>query len=99
MVSEDRNKSHFFEYGDRMLISVPQYLTPGRKVYAMLDEDFCAAFPGDRVCECTVTEVGSRGFWVSSFVPPQDDMGDFFAWEKVGSDVFLSREDAMKHLD
>lgn len=78
-------------------IRIPYNVSIGQKVYALLDEDFSDIIE-ERVGECTVTEVGSRGFWVSSFVPPQDDMGEFFAWEKVGEEVFFSAEEALESL-
>lgn len=46
----------------------------------------------------TVTEVGSKGFWLSSFVPAEDDMSDFNLWEEIGKTVFLTREEAEKAL-
>ena len=79
------------------VIVLPHRVEIGQEVYALLDKDF-SDVPEERIAECTVTEVGSRGFWVSGFVPPQDDMGDFFLWEKVGEEVFFSREDAANFL-
>lgn len=46
----------------------------------------------------TVTEVGSKGFWLSSFVPAEDDMSDFYLWEEIGKTVFLTREEAERAL-
>ena len=46
----------------------------------------------------TVTEVGSKGFWLSSFVPAEDDMSDFNVWEEIGKTVFLTREEAKQAL-
>lgn len=49
------------------------------------------------VSEDTVTEVGSKGFWVSEF-PYADGMNDFTSWDEFGKTVFLTREDAVKAL-
>lgn len=51
------------------VIHIPYNLAIGQEVYALLDEDFSDVLE-ERVGECTVTEIGSRGFWVSDFVPP-----------------------------
>lgn len=52
---------------------------------------------GWHVSKDTVTEVGSKGFWVSMYTET-DDMDDFTSWDEFGKTVFLTREDAEKAL-
>lgn len=66
----------------------------GDKVYFILDDDIVD--DGEFICECTVTEVGSRGFWVSGSDPAEDDMSDFTPWDELGKTAFFSRSDAEK---
>ena len=69
----------------------------GKKLYFTLDENFSDILE-ERVCECTVTAVGRKGFWVSSYVPPQDDAGEFSAFDEIGKTVFFTHEDALRQL-
>ena len=46
----------------------------------------------------TVTEVCSKGFFVSEFQPPKGDLGFYTLWDDLGKNVFLSREEAEKAL-
>lgn len=46
-----------------------------------------------------VTEVGFKGFWVSAYATPGDDMGDFTPWEDVGKEAFFNLADAEKKLE
>ena len=48
--------------------------------------------------ECTVTEVGVRGFWMSGFVPAANDMSLFTPWHELGREVFLSIEKAKEGI-
>ena len=48
--------------------------------------------------ECTVTEVGVRGFWMSGFVPAASDMSLFTPWHELGREVFLSIEKAKEGI-
>ena len=41
-----------------------------------------------------ITEVGTRGFWLSGFTPSRDDMSVFVPWEDVGTRAFFSRYSA-----
>lgn len=66
----------------------------GDKMYFILDDDIVD--DGEFICECTVTEVGSRGFWTSGMDPAEDDMSDFTPWEDLGKTAFFSRSDAEK---
>lgn len=68
----------------------------GQKVYTLLDQEIWD--DDDLIAEELVSEVGSRGFWISSCYPPQNDMGFFFCWDKIGKEVFLSRDEAEKAL-
>ena len=45
-----------------------------------------------------VTEVGTRGVFISSFSPPEDDLGIFIPWQEFGTEFFLTRKDAEKAL-
>ena len=64
----------------------------GDKVYWILPD-----LDGWHVSKDTVTEVGSKGFWVSMYTET-DDMDDFTSWDEFGKTVFLTREDAEKAL-
>ena len=50
------------------------------------------------ISEETITEVGSKGFWLSAFNPAKDDMSNFEKWEVIGKTVFFTKEDAEKAL-
>lgn len=39
--------------------------------------------------ELTVTEVCSRGFFVSIYNPPKDDLGHFIPYDQLGKTFFL----------
>lgn len=67
----------------------------GDKMYFILDDEFVDE-GDDPIGECTVTEVGARGFWVSGSDPAEDDMSDFTPWEDLGKTAFFSRSDAEK---
>ena len=45
--------------------------------------------------ELTITEVGSRGCFVSNFAPPEDDFGDYIEYDRIGVEWFLTREAAL----
>ena len=64
----------------------------GQTVYMLFDEELAE----DPISEETITEVGTRGFWLSSFLPARDDMSTFVSWEDVGSRAFFSRTAAEK---
>lgn len=93
----DLIKSYEEEYKDDecgMHIRVPYVLEIGQKVYCNIlygdfDED-----PEYVICECVVTDIGLRGFWISACAVPQNDHGDFVAWSRVGDDFFFTREEA-----
>ena len=44
----------------------------------------------------TVTEVGSKGCFVSEFDPPEQDFGMYFPYEDEGEEWFLDGEEAQK---
>ena len=80
------------QYG--MHIRVPYEMKIGQKVYMNI---LCGDFDEEEeyvICECTVTDIGLRGFWISAFAVPQNDHGDFVAWNRVEDDVFFTREEA-----
>lgn len=64
----------------------------GDKVYWILPD-----LDGWHVSKDTVTEVGSKGFWVSMYTET-DDMDDFTSCDEFGQTVFITREDAEKAL-
>jgi hypothetical protein len=43
-----------------------------------------------------VTEVGSKGCFVSQFDPPEQDLGLYFLYEDEGTEWFLNKEEAQK---
>lgn len=63
----------------------------GAKVYSVICDDLNNEV---FVSHSVVTEVGSRGFWVSGYVPDEDDMTDFFSWEQLGVTVYASELEA-----
>ena len=69
----------------------------GDKVYFILDDEIVDEGE-DPIAECTVTEVGSRGFWTSGMEPAEDDMSDFTPWDELGKTAFFSRSDAEKEV-
>lgn len=58
----------------------------GQTVYFLLecDDEWCLS-------EDTVTEVCSRGFYVSAFSPPQSDHGHFTEYGELGGTVFTDK--------
>ena len=62
-------------------INIPYDVMVGQKVYTLLDDQIWD--DDDLIAEELVSEVGSRGFWISSYNPPQDDMGIFLAGMKL----------------
>lgn len=51
------------------------------------------------VDKLTVTEVASKGIFVSEFDPPEDDMGMYLPYEDEGDTWFLTEEEAMAAYD
>lgn len=47
------------------------------------------------VDKLTVTEVASKGIFVSEFDPPEDDFGMYLPYEDEGDTWFLTEEEAM----
>lgn len=66
----------------------------GDVVYALLYD----VYPVKRlfVSEEVVTDVSKKGFWLSACYPAEDDHGIFCKWEEIGTEIFLSREEAEK---
>ena len=46
------------------------------------------------ISEEKVTEVCSKGFHISDFFPPFDDIGSYISYEKLGKNIFFTREEA-----
>ncbi len=86
-------KSYIKAFGGESASRVPI----GSKLYFIFDEDFSNVLE-ERVCECTVTAIGKKGFWTSSFVPPQEDAGEFTSFDDIGKVAFFTREEALRQL-
>ena len=71
-------------------------LSVGDTVYIILDDDMVE--DGKYIYPHRVTEVGSRGFWLSAYDPPKDDMSDFFSWSEFGMSVFKAYEETKRNL-
>ncbi len=67
----------------------------GKTVYMLLDD---TDEETDPISEEVVTEVGTRGFWLSSCVPARNDMGTFVPWSEVGERAFFSHTNAVEAL-
>ena len=78
------------QYG--MHIRASYAMEIGQKVYSVLDPRIW--YEEELVSEETVTDIGARGFWISARVPAEDDHGDFISWNRVGVDIFFTREEA-----
>lgn len=63
----------------------------GNHVYVPVDET--------GVDKLTVTEVASKGIFVSEFDPPEDDLGMYLPYEDEGDTWFLTEEEAMAAYD
>ena len=50
------------------------------------------------ISEETVTEVGSKGFYLSGYCPPRDDMTTFINYKEFGKEFYLTREEAEEAL-
>jgi hypothetical protein len=58
----------------------------GQKIYVPIDMD------GESyVDELTITEVGSKGCFVSCYTPPEEDLGDYFPYRDLGRTWFTER--------
>lgn len=64
----------------------------GIAVWLVLEDK--SAEGGWFISEEHVTDVGTRGIWLSAFDPPKDDHGNFIPWEQIGVDTFTTREEA-----
>ena len=83
------------QYG--MHIRVPYNVEIGQKVYSVLDPRIWDE--EELVSEETVTDIDARGFWISACVPAEDDHGDFISWDRVGVDIFFTREEAERKVN
>lgn len=66
----------------------------GDTVYFLLEDDI----PVHKwfISEEKVTEICSKGFFTSGYLPPKDDLGDYTLWDEIGKTVFLTEEEAEK---
>ena len=69
---------------------------PGDKIYMLLCDDVLEN-PWF-ISEETVTEVCSKGFYISSYVPPRDDRGPFISYDELSRGCFISFEAAQNAL-
>lgn len=69
----------------------------GDTLYFVLEDDI----PEHRfyISEERVTEVCSKGFFISACFPAQDDLGEYFSWDSIGEEIFLTREEAEEALE
>ena len=67
----------------------------GDKLYEVLEDDEEGAF----IEELTVTEVGTKAVFYSSYYPPQDDIRSYVLIKEIGKTVFLSREEAEQAIE
>lgn len=51
------------------------------------------------ISEITVTEVGTENIFLSSHIPPRDDMEYEVTFDKLGDSIFFSREEAERVLE
>ena len=86
-------KENFLRCGGAMLIRVPYDVVPGQTVYSLIEPEYSDNNEWEIEDEM-VTEVGSRGFFVSGCRPAEEDRAIFFPWSDVGVEVFFSREAA-----
>lgn len=57
----------------------------GQKIYVPLE---CDGEEEKIVDELTITEVGSKGCFVSDYNPPEDDLGTYFPYRDLGRTWF-----------
>ena len=50
------------------------------------------------ISEEKVTEVCSKGFFISGYCPPRDDLGEYSGYELFGKEIFLTKEEAEQAL-
>lgn len=66
----------------------------GDAVYFICEDDEDDYF----VSENNVNDVSLKGFFVSNYDPPQDDLGWFELYESIGKDAFFTKEEAEQKL-
>ena len=59
---------------------------------------FLATYEGGFIESIKVTEVCTKGFFVSSYIPPKDDMGCFIKYSEIGKTIFLTQREAEEAL-
>ena len=66
----------------------------GDKIYWLLKdrEDYF-------VSENTITEIGTKGFFVSAFLNNTEDISNFEPWESLGKTAFRTPEEAQQALE
>ena len=66
----------------------------GDKLYEALQDEEEGAF----IEELTVTEVGTKAVFYSSYYPPQDDIRSYVLISEIDKTVFLTREEAENYI-
>ena len=66
----------------------------GDKLYEALQDEEEGAF----IEELTVTEVGTKAVFYSSYYPPQDDIRSYVLISEIGKTVFPTREEAENYI-
>lgn len=82
-------------------IELPYALRVGDCVFFIFEDDDCDAnaINGWVIGEPQpITEIGSRGFWLSGFNDDRTRMDDFIPYEEIGKTFFLTPEAAEKAL-
>lgn len=69
----------------------------GQTVYILLD-DYGIEDAEELISAETITEVGTRGFWLSGSLDDPEGMDILIRWERIGVDVFFTRKAAEKAL-
>ncbi|MEE1137270.1 MAG: hypothetical protein U0M02_02200 [Acutalibacteraceae bacterium] len=68
----------------------------GEYVYTIGDEDDLELLYISRE---KVTDISTKGVWISAFDPAQDDCSFLVLWEDFGKEFFLTPDEAMKALE
>lgn len=81
-------------------IELPYALKCGDPVYHVVEaEKGEASINGQIICDpMPITEIGSKGFWISASIVDKTQIDDYIPYEEIGKTVFLSHEAAAKAL-
>ena len=76
--------------------AIPPLFNVGDTVYMVLppdEENIDGLVSAERI-----TEVCTKGFFISSFVPPENDLGLYISYDALGTTIFRKRQQAEKAL-